>query len=245
MPMIVVMEPHTLYRLGIIRLLTDTLPEAKLLGMDYTSLDTGAGQQGCDLLLLSVPSAEASHTLLYNAKRALQPKAILLMIDTMYAFPDPYESVARVRGHLLKNASLELMTASINLVLAGGTCFPSPAIIVAIQAVTSHALSPSVVSAALNSALVKIFEPMSWTFEQVSCSPQTNEAHLLGITHRQYEVLVLLARGMTIKGIARELSISAATVKVHVETLYMRMDVHNRNEAISQAVSKGARLGHI
>jgi len=76
-----------------------------------------------------------------------------------------------------------------------------------------------------------------------ACAAHSNEADLLGLTPRQYEALVLLARGMTIKGVARELAISAATAKAHAETLYMRMNVNNRNEAVYQAVSKGARLG--
>lgn len=239
MTTIAVVEPHTLYRLGIVRLLTDNLPEARLLGMDYSSLDDKADPQACELLLLSVPSAEASRVLLDNAQRILRPEAVLLMADTHSALPSPYESASSVVGHLLKNASPELMTASVNLVLAGGTCFPSPAL-AAIQAINTQ--PPP--SPAFSSTLITAYQPMRWPPEDADlCEPHGNEAELLGLTPRQYEVLVLLARGMTIKGVARELAISAATAKAHAETLYMRMNVNNRNEAVYQAVSKGARLG--
>lgn len=243
MPTIAVVEPHTLYRLGIVRLLTDTLPDATLLGMDYASLDTEAKQQRCELLLLSVPSVEASRALLDSAQRMLQPEAILLMAETQSALPSPYESIARVMGHLLKNASPELMTASVNLVLAGGTCFSYPTL-VTIQTNTSPTQPSSVTSTALSSDFLKLYEPIRWPpKEETLCALQADEAQLLGITPRQYEVLVLLARGMTIKGVAQELSISTATAKAHAETLYMRMNVNNRNEAVYQAVAKGARLG--
>lgn len=243
MPTIVVVEPHTLYRLGIVRLLTDTLPKAKLLGMDYTALNGGAEQQKCELLLLSVPSAEASRALLDSAQRTLQPEAILLMADTQCALPSTNDSFTSVMGYLLKNASLELMTASVNLVLAGGTCFPSPEANNT-QAMTSKLLQPPGSAANFNSVLVKLYDPVRWPLEESPPSiTQTDEAKLLGITPRQYEVLVLLARGMTIKGVARELNISAATAKAHAETLYTRMNVNNRNEAIYQAVTKGAQLG--
>lgn len=66
---------------------------------------------------------------------------------------------------------------------------------------------------------------------------------MLNITQRQYEVLVLLARGYPIKTVSRHLNISVATAKAHTETLYQRLDVHNRNEAVYAAISRGASLG--
>lgn len=245
---IAVVEPQTLYRLGIVRLLADSLPDVKLLGMDYTSLETEAEQQKCELLLLSVPSAEASHELLKTGQYIFQPKAILLMVETPCALPNPYDLPEIVKGHLLKSASLELMVASVNLVLAGGTCFAYPnteALSAGMTSGGSAALpsSSEEVSAEFNS-LVKSYEPTRWPPEEkTSSTSQTDEAELLGITPRQYEVLVLLTRGMTIKAVAQELNISAATAKAHAETLYMRMNVSNRNEAVYQAVAKGARLG--
>lgn len=69
------------------------------------------------------------------------------------------------------------------------------------------------------------------------------ESQLLGLTPRQYEVLVLLARGYPMKKVGRALNISVATAKAHTETLYQRLDVHNRNAAVYEAVSRGATLG--
>jgi DNA-binding NarL/FixJ family response regulator len=44
-------------------------------------------------------------------------------------------------------------------------------------------------------------------------------------------VLSLLANGGTNKQIGRQLNISAGTVKVHLESIFNRLQVHNRTQA--------------
>ena len=64
-----------------------------------------------------------------------------------------------------------------------------------------------------------------------------NEAAIaqLGISRREIEVLELLARGAPNKSIARSLAISPNTVKTHVASLYAKLEVSNRTEAVAQA----------
>jgi DNA-binding NarL/FixJ family response regulator len=66
---------------------------------------------------------------------------------------------------------------------------------------------------------------------------------MLRLTRRQFEVLALLARGYSVKCVSRELGISAATTKVHTQTLYQRLGVHNSNAALHAAFANGATLG--
>jgi DNA-binding NarL/FixJ family response regulator len=61
------------------------------------------------------------------------------------------------------------------------------------------------------------------------------------LTAREREVLELLGRGLSNKLIARELHISEHTVKFHISSLYAKLGVNNRAEA----VSRGARYGLI
>jgi DNA-binding NarL/FixJ family response regulator len=61
------------------------------------------------------------------------------------------------------------------------------------------------------------------------------------LTAREREVLELLGRGLSNKLIARELHISEHTVKFHISSLYTKLEVSNRTEAVSQ----GARHGLI
>lgn len=61
------------------------------------------------------------------------------------------------------------------------------------------------------------------------------------LTARESEVLGLLGHGLSNKMIARELHISEHTVKFHISSLYSKLGVSNRAEAVSQ----GARHGLI
>jgi DNA-binding NarL/FixJ family response regulator len=61
------------------------------------------------------------------------------------------------------------------------------------------------------------------------------------LTSRESEVLDLLGHGLSNKMIARELHISEHTVKFHISSLYTKLAVSNRAEAVSQ----GARHGLI
>jgi DNA-binding NarL/FixJ family response regulator len=61
------------------------------------------------------------------------------------------------------------------------------------------------------------------------------------LTARESEVLGLLGGGLSNKMIARELHISEHTVKFHISSLYSKLGVNNRAEAVSQ----GARHGLI
>lgn len=61
------------------------------------------------------------------------------------------------------------------------------------------------------------------------------------LTERETEVLQLLAQGLANKQIALQLDISAHTVKFHVSSIYTKLGVTNRTEAVTH----GARLGLI
>jgi DNA-binding NarL/FixJ family response regulator len=82
--------------------------------------------------------------------------------------------------------------------------------------------------------------PKSLT-ERLLPAPAAFEELSEPLTAREHEVLELLGRGLSNKLIARELHISEHTVKFHVSSLYAKLGVNNRTEAISQ----GARSGLI
>ncbi|MGI8909721.1 MAG: LuxR C-terminal-related transcriptional regulator [Rubrobacteraceae bacterium] len=82
--------------------------------------------------------------------------------------------------------------------------------------------------------------------------PEPMTARLLGtpedageppepLTAREGEVLGLIGRGLSNRMISRELHISEHTVKFHISSLYAKLEVGNRAEA----VSRGARYGLI
>ncbi|MCH8501104.1 MAG: two-component system response regulator NarL [Aliidiomarina sp.] len=57
------------------------------------------------------------------------------------------------------------------------------------------------------------------------------QADLNNLTNREYEILSLIAKGMSNKVIARELDISDGTVKVHVKHLLKKLGLRSRVEA--------------
>jgi DNA-binding NarL/FixJ family response regulator len=61
------------------------------------------------------------------------------------------------------------------------------------------------------------------------------------LTRRQYEVLDLLASGLSDKEIAEQLVVSEETAKTYTKRLLKTLDVNNR----LQAVLKGMRCGMV
>ena len=68
--------------------------------------------------------------------------------------------------------------------------------------------------------------------------PRRREA-VRGLTAREVEVLVLLARGMSNKQIAERLVITPKTASNHVEHIYAKIDAANRAAAALFAVQHG------
>lgn len=59
------------------------------------------------------------------------------------------------------------------------------------------------------------------------------------LTERELEVLGLLARGLANKQIAVSLGISEHTVKFHVSSIYSKLNVTNRTEAVREGLRGG------
>ena len=70
----------------------------------------------------------------------------------------------------------------------------------------------------------------------VELSHQSNTGSL---SERETEVLQLLAKGGGNKLIASTLGISESTVKSHIQSLFNKLEVNDRTEAVTQAIKKG------
>lgn len=64
---------------------------------------------------------------------------------------------------------------------------------------------------------------------------------LLGeaLSPREVEVLQFIAQGMTNQAIARQLIVAAGTIKAHTSSIYRKLDVANRTEAVARARKLG------
>jgi LuxR family maltose regulon positive regulatory protein len=59
------------------------------------------------------------------------------------------------------------------------------------------------------------------------------------LSQRELEVLHLMALGRTNPEIARQLIVSPGTVKAHTASIYRKLDVANRTEAVARARQLG------
>jgi DNA-binding NarL/FixJ family response regulator len=128
---VTVVEPNTLLRLGILKLLQSLDCTFSCTGINYAQLFRGDPRQaGSDLMLLSVPDVyERMIELVTAAQQGYAPKRTLLLSDTQTL---PYSLLnlpSALAGYISKHSSQEVLKSSIMLVLAGGKCFPHPEMI--------------------------------------------------------------------------------------------------------------------
>lgn len=72
-----------------------------------------------------------------------------------------------------------------------------------------------------------------------SMSASTAEATLVALTKTEIRVLALLGRGQANKEIAAGLGCSVKTVKNHLNSVFQKLDVSNRTEAVVKAIEMG------
>jgi DNA-binding CsgD family transcriptional regulator len=95
-----------------------------------------------------------------------------------------------------------------------------------------QALSASEPEIAFALVLASLFRPM-WPY-LISLFAHSNSA--LGLTRRENEVLVWVARGKTNAETAELLSIAPGTVKKHLDHIYEKLGVGTRTEAVVTAI---------
>lgn len=118
-----------------------------------------------------------------------------------------------VQGFIPKAYSPDVMLSAVRLVLSGGVYVP-----------------PMM----LQESLVAPMAPAETAIGLVA--PATLEDRLRALlTERQIDVLRLLSLGKPNKLIARDLSISEGTVKIHLAAIFRALNVRNRVEAVVAA----------
>ncbi|QIM49748.1 response regulator transcription factor [Pusillimonas sp. DMV24BSW_D] len=251
------MSRNTLLRAGVIQILADVVPNVRLMGFSYHDLDRYPDPaQSIDLLLISIASPERLTSLVTAGLRAFLPQKVILLSEST---PD-YSAISalprQVSGFIDQAAPAEVFVDSVRRVLSGHTCFPWDQNIGSVGVENNHALPNTSIDGShseLGTSMVSpaqapkaaLAAPSRAATLRSSVAPSASvakESELLGLTRRQYEVLVLLSRGHALKSVARILDISLGTTKAHTESVYQRLGAHNRNQAVYLARSKGASL---
>ena len=118
---------------------------------------------------------------------------------------------AGARGYLTKDAGGDEIVRAVESVLSGDA-----------------GLSPSIQR--------RLLERLSEPEPQPASGPAEPPD---GLTARESEVLVLIAEGLTNQEIARELHVSTATVKTHINNLFAKTGLKDRAQAVRYAYGKG------
>jgi DNA-binding NarL/FixJ family response regulator len=71
--------------------------------------------------------------------------------------------------------------------------------------------------------------------KEVSAYIDHEKISALGISKREYEILVKIAEGLSNKEIADALFVSESTIKTHVSNLFTKLDAKRRTQAIQRA----------
>lgn len=170
---------------------------------------------GCNVLLADLALPDGSGVDLIREARDRFPDLKIVVVSI---FGDAHSVVRAIEagadGYLLKGAGEEQAEAAIRSVLDGGAPI-SPA-------VASHILS-------------RVRERASTTRQ-----PGADAA----LTEKETSILIDLAKGFRYKEVARLHAISPHTVADHVKSIYRKLAVNSRSEAVFEAVQAGLiRLG--
>jgi two-component system nitrate/nitrite response regulator NarL len=205
-------DPNQLFRDGLKRLLDGN--DHVVVG-EARSLREGtvtlAGTGPVDLLVLD-PADEAGEDFssVLHQTRAVLPGTRIVVLTGDHS----RQALARaiewgVDSYLLKDMSAEALTRSFQLVVMGQQIFPTKLMMSMMQDV-AEAPGPSDAAGAAR-----------------------------GLSPRELQILRALVNGRSNKAIARELSISEATVKVHLKALLRKVRVNNRTQAAVWALNQG------
>ena len=93
-------------------------------------------------------------------------------------------------------------------------------------------------SIAADLGMAPLMERIAALQEAAAAGPQPSPTYPNGLTRREVEVLLHLSQGKTNREIARELVLSERTVQRHISNLYTKINVRNRAEATTFALSQ-------
>lgn len=168
-------------------------------------------KQKPDLVLLDIGLPDGSGLDFIPELRDLCDAKILIVTS----FGDRETVVSAIRagadGYLLKDSSVEQILDGVEATLNGG----------------------APVSAA---AAVYLLDRLRR--EPVVAMDEVTEEDA-GLTPREVELLELFAKGQSYKEAARTLGISPLTVGNHVKSIYRKLAVHSRGEAVYEAMKTG------
>ncbi|GHE06774.1 response regulator transcription factor [Streptomyces alanosinicus] len=210
---VVVADDQTVVREGIVMLL-GLLPGVEVVGAagDGEEAVQLVGELSPDVVLMDLRMPRCDGVEATRRIRAQYPGTQVVVLTT-YADDESLFPALRAgaRGYLTKDAGGDEIVRAVESVLSGDA-----------------GLSPSVQR--------RLLERLS---QPEPSPPSATETPPDGLTARETEVLRLIAEGLSNQEIARQLHVSTATVKTHINNLFAKTGLKDRAQAVRYAYSKG------
>jgi two-component system, NarL family, nitrate/nitrite response regulator NarL len=168
----------------------------------------------CPLVIVDEPEEIRDIEADIRRLKAAAPRLRLVVLaDAMESDQLALSFAAGVDGYLLADISPAALCESLRLVMLGEKVFPS--------------------------RMVSLLAELNWPVQ--SPAQQLGEAGSL--SDREVEIVSQLAVGSPNKVIADHLTITEATVKVHLKSILKKLGVSNRTQAAVWAINHGVAIG--
>jgi DNA-binding NarL/FixJ family response regulator len=206
-------DDQELVRTGL-RLLVTTHPDVEVVGEagDGVTAVAAAGALRPDVILMDVrmPGMDGIEATARIVATGVEPAPRVVILTTFDLDEYVFGALrAGASGFLLKDATGELLLDAIRTVHNGDAL-----------------VAPSITRRLIEHVVART-------------APPARAADMSGLTPREREILLLVARGLSNAEIAARLVISDATVKSHVGSLLSKLDLRDRVQAVVFAYEHG------
>jgi len=209
---VLVVDDQELVRAGFVKLI-ESEPDVRVVGEAADGLEAveAAARTRCDIVLMDIrmPNLDGLEATRRICARSDPPRVLVL---TTYDLDEyVFEALkAGAGGFLLKDAPADQLLAGIRVVAAGEAL-----------------LAPAVTR--------RLIEE----FARRPAPPPEGPPELAELTPREREILALIARGLSNSEIAANLILAESTIKSHVGSIFMKLGLRDRVQAVVLAYETG------
>ena len=211
---LLVVDDHTLFREGLSAIFLN-VPDMEVVG------EAGTGEEAVrqvgilapDVVLMDINMPDLNGIEGTQQVLALKPDTGVIMLTMLEDNDSLFAAMcAGARGYILKGADKAEVLKTIRAVAAGEALF-GPAIAL---------------------RLTSLFQKPTWAAQR-----QEHSLPFADLTDREHQVLELIAQGANNHDIAEQLHISGKTLSNHISTIFNKLQVSDRAQAIVKARKAG------